>query len=183
MILVVLYGDADDAQIGKELSAILACHGGVLHIRSSQSVHHSPDGGQTDFVLYECDTAPRFETEKGIFVFKNKISRYAGLKVPKGWLAVVDAGNVSALSVLQKSGISAVTCGMSAKDTLNLSSSKEFSAVVSFQRQMYSLSGQEVYEQDVPVRLEKEMDPYVILSACAVLALADRQPQDTMDIF
>lgn len=131
-----------------------------------------PQGNRTDFLLYECETAPVFEIAPSVFLFKNKITKYAALQIPANSLAIVDTVNQPALSMLQRSSVSAVTCGMSPRDTLTLSSSKERSAAVCIQRQMQTMAGQTVDEREIPVHFERRYEPYTLLSICALLILA-----------
>lgn len=182
MVVVVLMGDLEEKSFGRTLADALARSGGVIHVRGKSELIHRPFEGQTHFLLYECEEAPRFCLESALFLFKNRISHFTGLSIPAGCLAIVDAGNLAALSVLKKSGVSAITCGMSARDTLTLSSSKERSAAVCIQRQMVSLSGRTLDEREIPVSFESRHDPFSILAACAVLMLADREPEEALEL-
>jgi hypothetical protein len=167
VITVVLFGEDDGLKIGGQLRSALSKNGGVVHIYDGGLFSHGCDR----FLLYETVVPPVLETENGVIIFKNRLPDCSDFSIPTSFTAVVGSENSAALRLLKNSGINTISCGMSACDTLSLSSIDEHSGAVSLQRTVKTVAGQELLPREIPVRLVEPLDEYAILAACAVVLL------------
>ena len=83
--------------------------------------------------------------------------------------------------MLKDSPVPTLTCGMSPKDTLTLSSISDSSAVVSVQREIKDLNHQTIEPCEIKINYENRFSDYELLSACAVLLLADKIKDGRLD--
>lgn len=124
------------------------------------------------FLIYECESPPGISIPKGILVFKDSFSSGLPSRVPGGFLAVFSEGNTAAARALEGTGISAVTCGTAARDTVSAASLGFPQSVVSLQRSIRTLSGTVLEPHDIPVTLREPYPPEPLLAASAVLLIA-----------
>ena len=105
-------------------------------------------------------------------MLKNVITRYSRMAIPDSLLAVVDSSNEEVLLHVSRTKLPAVTCGLSPRDTLTLSSIGEQSAVVSLQRAIVCLDGAVCEPQEIPVLLRAPADCFVLMAVAAVFILS-----------
>ncbi len=87
-------------------------------------------------------------------------------------VAVVDAGRENAVRLAAKTRLDAITCGLSPRDTITLSSLKEDSAVICLQRGVACFDGAVAEPQEIPVSLCPGADSFALMSAAAVYILS-----------
>ena len=175
MHFVVLYGDRDDLFLGKALACALQKYGGAVRLsagRAEGAIDPAPE-----YLIAEYDTPPRLRVERGLFVFKHKVSCTAPVELPAGFTAVAHSGSPSSLALLKHAACPAVVCGMSSRDTVTLSGLQEPSAAVSVQRQIVDCMGGVIEAQEIPVSLSSPLEGYPLLAACAVLLLTRGEPE------
>lgn len=103
----------------------------------------------------------------------------AGLCVQDRCIAVVDSGNDRLMRLVSGTGLPAITCGLSPRDTLTLSSIAEDSAVINLQRSVTCFGGAQVEPQEIPVQLTKSIGNFALMALACVCILrgdADRLP-------
>ncbi len=94
--------------------------------------------------------------------------------VPTGTVGIVSSDNKRGLECLMRSGVRTVTCGMSRRDTVTLSSS--FTDVtVCLQRRLPSMTGEILEPAEYPVAHSHE-DYMLILLCAAARLLSGREP-------
>ena len=113
---------------------------------------------------YTCPFFP--EPGPCLFVFKGAALPFGWLKLPSGYLPILESGNVSAATILAHTGGAA-----SPRDTLSLSSNGFPKALVSIQRDLRRADEQIIEPADVPVTLSAPAPEYPLLAACAALLL------------
>lgn len=86
-------------------------------------------------------------------------------------VAVVNSQNAQGLSFAAQHHLKTLTCGLSNKDTLTLSSLREDSAVICLQREIKTLGGGHMEPAEIPVRLRSPIERGDLLSLAAVLLL------------
>ena len=175
MHLIVLYGDRDDGVLGKAFLRALHRYGGVVRL-SADRVEGTLDP-VPEYLITEYDTPPRLRVERGVFVFKNKVSCPLPVEIPSGFTAVAHSASASALALLKHTDCPAVVCGMSSRDTVTLSGLQEPSAAVSVQRQIVDWNGGVIEAREIPVSLSTPLEGYSLLAACAVLLLTQGEPE------
>lgn len=112
----------------------------------------------------------------------NAIAIYTGSMdrppaIPKHGIAVVATASPQVRKAVAQSGLPAITCGLSAKDTITLSSSTADSLLISLQRGITSFSGAPVEPVEIPLTLSCPRNPLLVLPVAAVLLLLDHLPQ------
>lgn len=105
--------------------------------------------------------------------FKNKICG-------KNYLAVFSSENHHAIEALNGSGNIAISCGMSAKDTLSAASITDEKRMVSLQRTIRSIDGEIIEPRDFYIKSSHGF--YASLAASAVLLLLGIMPEYGFEI-
>ena len=175
MHFILLYGDRDDSALGRALFRALKQHGGALRLSAERSEGTTTPAPQ--YLITEYETPPRIKVERGVFVFKDKVSCPMPVEIPKGFVAVAHSASAASLALLRHTSCPAVVCGMSSRDTVTLSGLQEPSAAVSVQRQIVDLQGGVIEAREIPVGLSAPLEGYPLLAACAVLLLTQGEPQ------
>lgn len=98
----------------------------------------------------------------------------------KNYLAIFSSENHHAIEALNGSGNIAISCGMSAKDTLSTASITDEKRMVSLQRTIRSIDGEIIEPRDFYIKSNYEL--YSSLAASAVLLLLGTMPEDDFEI-
>lgn len=169
MVPVILYGDDNDMETAKLIARCLSKYAGVLHI-NSRCINYI--GKNAKFLLLECQNPVTLNFKKGIIILKNKTKRIKSINIPDGFQVVTESDNKSALKLLKKVDHPIITCGMSVRDTLSVSSCKEDTVSISLQRNITLLSGEILECCEVPFKLSVKSDDYAKLAVAAILMLS-----------
>ena len=128
--------------------------------------------------LFSQNVLPHFESKRPIIIFKNSCSlSILHNNIPESSICILNPQNLNAINQLSNKNITALSCGMSNKDTLNISSINYPKAVVSLQRTIKNIHNKTVEPKDIIIDLQNEYDPYSILASCALFLLL--QTKDT----
>lgn len=171
MTAIMLCG-RQDRSLPREISRVLSVCGGVC-LDTDEEISLKSD---CRFLLVQKDRPPRWRTNAGICVLPPDTGVFSHWQVPTGFVAVAPSDAPAALRMLERQGTPTVTCGMSAADTVTLSSIHESRAVVCLQRTLSTLSGGKVEPGDFPVGLAAPVSPYGLMAAMAILLLAGEDP-------
>jgi len=110
-------------------------------------------------------------------VIKDSLRRFEGLELPPCGGAAVASDHAAALELLARSGSPAVTCGLSARDTLTLTSIAEGGAVIALQRSLPTWDGGRAEPMELPVCGPcGPAERYPLLCCAAVLAFCGLLP-------
>lgn len=112
-------------------------------------------------------------TPPAILLVKNSAVLPEDGRFPLGTIPVFDGENRRITAFLQQSGGCGVDYGTSSRATVSLSSMDDSSATVGLQRNLVSAKGRVLEPCEIPVILHRKMSPRQVLSAVAVLLLAD----------
>lgn len=167
---ILLCGKRSDHSLAKVLLPALARYGEVSYYHPE--LFQKGGKGKEKFLICDCEHIPQLQAEKGILLFKNSFEAEEKLRIPPGFLCVLEPQNIKAAALLQEAGTAAMTCGMSAKDTLSISSLDYGSAAMSLQRSVPTLTGEIVEPGDITVEVGAALSPRQILSICMVLLLS-----------
>lgn len=166
---VVTIGQLSDRRVPDLLWRALSPRFSVLQIsRLALRGALSARGG---FLLYDCPKIALVDIPNAVLIFKESL-REAGRADIRQGIGVTDSQNEVATSALARSGVPVITCGLSSKDTLTLSSMAPGSAVVSLQRSVPCFGGGMTDPVEMPVKLGHDADRYGLLCCAAVLAAA-----------
>ena len=171
MITVVLYG-ITGGRVADEIKRILS-HYGIISVRGTNIEEIKENA---EFLLIECNTSANINSEKGIIVMTGEISESFQLKLPRTYKGIVFSSDRIALKKLMENKITTVSCGMSNKDTMVLSSVTDDTASVCLQRKIITINGNEVEPCEFPVKLKTPITDYALLAAFAILLLSDIKP-------
>ena len=105
-----------------------------------------------------------------VYVLKDAQEEEGFLPSPHA-VAVVHSQDESSLRFCAKHHLRTLTCGLSSKDTLTLSSVTAESAVICLQREIGTLGGEVLEPYEIPVKLRRAVDRMELLSLAAVLLL------------
>lgn len=158
--------------LGREISRVLSACGGVCRC-TDKEIALDP---ACRFLLVQKEKAARWKTDGGVCILPPAAPLFSNWQVPPGFVAVTSSEAPAVLRMLERQGGPAVTCGMSASDTVTLSSIHENRAVVTLQRTLTTLAGRPVEPGDFPVRLASPISPYGLMAGLAALLLSDADP-------
>lgn len=176
---VLFYGTEKDRETETVVARAIAAAGGRVVSVSEKAVEVGEAGGNPpEFLLLRFGTAPAVAAGRGIVVMKQELPLLTAaarpLPLPGGFVAVADSANAEAVELLRKTGVCAVICGMSQKDSVTFSSLDAESAVVSVQRELRTLRGGTVEPGEISVAFTAEPPSgYPLLAAVTVLLLGE----------
>lgn len=170
---IVLIGQAAKNKYTiKRLCRALQLYGGVLYY-SPQEGREFPKGEEfPKFVLCEGNQMQELAFSRGMVIFDHPddlSSIPSGLS--EGMTYLVEEGDSHALFALNMRDVLTITCGMSSKATLTISSIGEEKSVVSLQREAVDLKGNRLLPKEVAVRLCQKTDDYLLMVITAILLL------------
>jgi hypothetical protein len=182
---LLLYGNEKDNQITNTLLGTIRASGlSALHITNHSVAMIPPSSKQPDYLVLDNADMQYIQLAKGIVIFKQGISFYQnGFNLPKEFFAIVDPENEDAVSMLKKSCMQTITCGMSKKDTFNFSSIGQEKAVVSLQHTIQNLDGDIIEPCELPILFTSIHSEYALLSSVAVLMLSGIEIQNDLFIY
>lgn len=169
LVDIILCGKAEDHSLSEILVFSLLRYGGVRfssRIRMCQLGSENPD-----FLVWDCEQIPEVALKKGILVFKNSYRPTPNILIPPEFLCVFESHNQYAAEVLKKVGASAAVCGLSARETLSISSLDYESAVLSLLRNVKTIQGNLLEPHDFEVKTNREISPRHMLVTAMVLLL------------
>ncbi len=180
MTNIILCGKATDTSISSTLLPSLSKYGGVQYYDSDRITLLGED--KMKFLVYDCEKLPQIELDSGIILFKNSFNASEQIKIPSGFLCILEMKNVHAAELLNGTGTAAITCGMNPKDTLSVAGLDETSATLSLQRSVMTVDGNILEPHDFTVRLMSKLSPNRILAVCAVLLICGIDSSNGYDI-
>jgi|GEM_PF-2703593 len=175
MIPVFLYGRRDDDEITEGLISALSKNGGVLYINNSMinSTERSPQ-----FLLHDTPSQPFFNMQRGIIVFKQKVSRFTKFALPQDFICIVDSNNEAALHLLKNNNSQALTCGTNPRDTLSISSISDEAALIGLQRDITGFFGEKIEAGEFLVKNESGITKEAFLPALAIILLSSKNKKE-----
>ncbi len=165
---VVLIGDSGSAADRRHIelfkSGLGVSDGEAL---AAKELFFSADGGLLLAQTSGLERMPR----GGVVVFEESFSERHGVCSLTGCSAVVSSENEAAVRLLSGADAQTVTCGLSGKDTVTITSFTGDTAMIALQRELVSCSGERVQPGEFPVRLRRIYDRYAIMSLAATRLL------------
>ena len=122
--------------------------------------------------LFSQSVLPNFKSKRPIIIFKNSCSlSILHNNILENSICILNPQNLNAINQLSNKNITALSCGMSNKDTLNIASLDYPKAVVSLQRTIKNIHNKTIEPKDIIIDLQNEYDTYSILASCALFLL------------
>ncbi|GAA6514610.1 hypothetical protein [Merdimmobilis hominis] len=172
MIPIVIQSGDPECRLSTALwRALRPFHSTALIARERIAASSSPP----DFLIVEGDFFRVELPGNAIAIYTGSMDRPPA--IPKHGIAVVATASPQVRKAVAQSGLPAITCGLSAKDTITLSSSTADSLLISLQRGITSFSGAPVEPVEIPLTLSCPRNPLLVLPVAAVLLLLDHLPQ------
>lgn len=173
MTTIVLFGKGNK-KITQEIYRMLSIYG-VTMIGKSDVIANSKN---PRFQLIEYDSKAKVKLEDGIVVFIGNILKNSKLQIEGNFKGIVFSSDKSALQLMKKANITAITCGMAEEDTLILSSIKEDSVFVCLNRKITTLNGNIIEPQEHKINIHSPVTDYALLATAAILLSSDLDPND-----
>lgn len=169
MISIVVAGPAADRRISGLLPRVLDPHGPLLCVTPrGLTVPREPPR----FLIWDVKYPYQMEGSPILLVIKESFQDFTGLPLPRCRAVVVGSDNAPALDFLAGSGLQAITCGLSSRDTFTLTSMSVTGAVVALQRNLTAWDGTSMEPAEFPVHLPAPTDSHSLLCCAATLAFA-----------
>ena len=92
MTNIILCGKANDTSISCTLLPTLSKYGGVQYYSSDRITLLGED--KMKFLVYDCEKLPQIELDSGIILFKNSFNASEQIKIPNGFLCILEMKNV-----------------------------------------------------------------------------------------
>lgn len=169
MISVVIAANNQDKKFRNAIQNILNrnfkaihCIGRCLDVRCENA----------EMLIADADEFELIYTDTAIVIFKDADKLAIDFETRKPAVALVDSCNEDMLKLASKTGFPAITCGLSPKDTITLSSIDEDSAVVDLQRSVTCFDGTVVEPQEIPVALYSSIDSFALMCVAAIFILS-----------
>ena len=160
LIEIVICGENSDSELNDLVNSILQSYKDSFNICNS------------NLQLISSKILPIFKSSNPIIIFKNSCKLTSpSCNIPDGSICILDPQNINAINHLSNKNITAISCGTSNKDTINIASLSFPKAVISLQRTIKNIHNKSVEPKDIILDLKAEYNTYSILSACALILL------------
>jgi len=106
-----------------------------------------------------------------VILYKDPVAFSPRLTPGRQTLAVVDSCDGAVMRQVSETKLPAITCGLSSRDTITLSSIDVDSAVINLQRSVTCFDGSVLEPQEIPVRLGAAIDNYALMALACVFIL------------
>ena len=169
--MVILFSDRKN-KTEKEIIEILKNYGADY---ISDKKIHKGNGKITIISEYKITD---LNIEKGIAVYIDETQRFIGQKFPMGIIGICEDCNKEALKNFSYNKIPVITCGMSAKNTITLSSINSDTLLATLQRNITVINGNEIYPEEFKIKTKKNYLPFSVMASIAILLLNDITPYE-----
>lgn len=142
-----------------------------VHLPSILSANLQPENAKNAPIwIQDIELLHKYPVEQAVFIFKEASALPAHFPGCSHCIAVVDASaDRQMLEMIGQTMLPAITCGLSSRDTMTLSSIGQDSAVITLQRSICCFDGEMVEAQEIPLQLTSPMDNFTLMAAAAVL--------------
>lgn len=169
--MVILFSDRN-SNAEKEITDILTFVG-ADHISDKKVCYCK--GAFTIISEYK---KTELKLKKGIAVFCDNTERFAGQTFPQGIIGICEDTNTKALELFHKSRIPVISCGMSGKNTITLSSLGDDTLLATLQRSFTDNLGFEIEPAEFKIKLNKSYSSFSVMASVAVLLLNGIVPKE-----
>lgn len=140
---IIIYGSSNKNLISNHLCKILESHGGSTCFSNGNIYDYYID--KPKFTVVKTNKLKTLNIIDGVIVFNCcKDDCIPNIVNANGITCIVNSENTNVISKLSSLSIPAIIFGMSAKDTITLSSIDHSSAVISIQREIILQSGKHI---------------------------------------
>ena len=167
--MVILFSGRKST-VEKEIIEILSGYGAdYISDKAVSSV-----GGQ--FTVISEYKKTDIKLKSGIAVFIDDTDRFNNQIFPDGIIGICEDNNTAALKAFKDSETPVISCGMSAKNTVTLSSFGDTSLLASLQRTVTDFTGKDIEPAEFKIKLTKRYSPFAVMASAAVLLIIGIKP-------
>jgi len=160
--MVILFTNRNNKTEKEIIEILTACGADFFSERSVTS-----SGGFFTFCsLYK---PAKLDIKKGTVLILDDTEKFNNLDLENGITGICEDSNITALNVFEKNSVPVITVGNNPKNTITLSSCRADSIIITLQRSIKTVYGNEIYPGDYKVNLTKSFSSNAILLAFAIL--------------
>ena len=168
MTNIVFLSNGQYPFIQKSFELLFSSHG-ILEISSSNIITNSYN---SESIVSITDNLKQL-INKGIVIFTpNSSIKYDGL-ISDDTVCIVNSNDKNSIEYICNNRLSAVTCGLSDKDTFTISGASEDQVSVCLQRTITTLSGNVIDPREFVINLSRQVPLYNIMAVIAIITLTD----------
>ena len=112
----------------------------------------------------------------GIAVICDITDRFKNQKLPLGTIGICEDTNINALNLFLENHTPVISCGMSGKNTITLSSLESNIPLITLQRRITDLKGKVIEPAEFKIALKDYYSPFSIMASVTILLLEGRIP-------
>lgn len=165
---MIIAAKIQDKKFWNLLSGILGSYFPTVHVydRKLTAMCH-----YAEFVITDTQSFDVIEAGATLVIYKDAQEIPPNFFEGQQAVAIVDSCNKDLYGFVNATKLPAITCGLSAKDTITLSSIGQDSAVIDLQRSVTCFDGTVVEPQEIPLQLSTAVDSFALMAAAAVFIL------------
>lgn len=168
--MVVLFSNRNN-KIEKELIEILtAC--GADYISDKQI---SATGGF--FTVVSFYKTAELNIKKGIALILDDTEKYYKQTFANDFIGICEDINVAAIKIFEKNSIPVITYGNNHKNTITVSSMEDKELLITLQRKLKNIYGEDIYPADYKITLKKPYLKETVMCAATILLLNGKEPK------
>ncbi len=171
MVSIAVVGPAQDKRITSLLRGFLPKSSNVLWV-GPHGIFVPPK--PPALIVWDTPWPEELNCPCSLVVLKQSMTDFSGLCLPPCQGVVLGSDNSAALNFLAGSSIPAITCGLSGRDSLTLTSMTENSAVIALQRNLPRHDGSYTEPMELPINFAHTVDRYALLCGVATLGFCGR---------
>ena len=165
---VVVVADQADSAFILQLHRLLGAFFSTALIRK-KSVYMPPHAAE--IILADAESVVCMEAAAPLIVY-NGLGKTGPVNDSfKNAVAIVNSANPQLLAAVSSTGLPVITCGLSPKDSVTLSSIDNDQIVVSVQRAILCTNGSIAEPQEIPFTLSAPIDHFAFMALTAILIL------------
>lgn len=170
MVDIIIFSHDTSGRFSKLLAEQLSPYYKVAIWAETAYIRQTED---IDFLIMETASLAQITSEQGVLIFTDTAA-LPSLSLAGNIVAILNSADKSGLQATADNKIKAITCGLSSKDTLTVSSISDSDAVVSLQRNITSFAGAVIEPAEFPIALREGYSVGDMLMLTALIFLIDK---------
>lgn len=169
--MVILFSDRK-SKTEKEIIEILT-NSGATYISDKAVV-----SGEKAITIISEYKKSDIRLKKGIAILLDSSNRFVEQKFTKEIIGICEDTNETALSIFSKNPVAVISCGMSNKNTVTISSKTGNSVLITLQRAINSIYGETIEPAEYKIKLRKKYNEFSVMASVTVLLLYGYFPKE-----
>lgn len=169
LITVLVAADDSDQSFWDALTRLLCRHFAVVR---TQGRVLALEQDIPSLLLCDTQSFDEINAQQVIVVFQEPRPLTTAFTGAGQVVAIVDSANQPLVEYVSSLQLPAITCGLSGKDSITLSSMDIDSAVIGIQRSIPCFDSSRVEPQELPVQLTAPVDSFPLMAVAAILILS-----------